>query len=285
MKLPRSMQYSIISNPHLVIKSEDSLLDIINKIFESSNDNNIQKEDEEFDYITFLEQIEFPSLTERKLSEFLDSFNFNAMTNALWSKFYLCFFKHFTVKEERFIGRHKINTSICDYDGDKSHSFEGILFNMMKQWGSDIEDKGIIKITSSSVSKQRAPKNVLDFSNNNLYFATVNDQNSWLKIDFINRRVRPNSYSIRTWNAPPGSSHLKSWVIEGSNTDIEWKILDEQNNVECLDNRNAENTFDMKQKIQECDSYRYIRLRQTGLNSHGLNQLFVNAFEIFGIIN
>mgnify|MGYP001060927428 CR=1 FL=1 len=92
MKLPRSVQYSIISNQHLVINSEDQLLDVVNYIFERNNGKGIQKEDEEFNYITFLE-IDFTSLTEQKLSEFLNTFNFNRMTNALWSKFYLCFFK------------------------------------------------------------------------------------------------------------------------------------------------------------------------------------------------
>lgn len=53
MKLPRSVQYSIISNQHLVINSEDQLLDVVNYIFERNNGKGIQKEDEEFNYITF----------------------------------------------------------------------------------------------------------------------------------------------------------------------------------------------------------------------------------------
>lgn len=109
----------------------------------------------------------------------------------------------------------------------------------MKYFGPDLEDKEIIKVTSSSISKQRVPKNILDFSNNGIYFASINEQNSWIKFDFINRKVRPNSYSIRTWNAPAGSSHLMNWIIEGSNDDLEWKILDEQKNVSCLDKGNA----------------------------------------------
>ena len=75
-----------------------------------------------------------------------------------------------------------------------------------------------------------------------------------------------------------------NWVLEGSNSDDEndWKILDSRNNDTSLDSSSAENTFKIKENIGASEYFRYIRIRQTGLNSRRSNKLVVNAIEFFG---
>lgn len=85
MKLPRSIQYKIISHPRLQIINEDSLFDIIYKIV------NRGYETEEYEDILFIEQIEFTSLSEPKLCEFINSLNLNQITSTLWQKLVECF--------------------------------------------------------------------------------------------------------------------------------------------------------------------------------------------------
>lgn len=63
LTLPKSIIYSIISNPKLIIESEDSLLDFINQVFTNTNDANT--EDDKFNNIfLFYENIEFSQLTD-----------------------------------------------------------------------------------------------------------------------------------------------------------------------------------------------------------------------------
>ena len=85
---------------------------------------------------------------------------------------------------------------------------------------------------------------------------------------------------------PKGNSHLKSWVIEGSNTNLEkdWLILDSRNNLDCFDTNKAEFTFDISKKIGYNESFRYLRLRQTDVNSRNTNQLILSALEYFGAL-
>lgn len=51
---------------------------------------------------------------------------------------------------------------------------------------------------------------------------------NWIQYDFINSKVRPTHYSIKT-AADPNSSP-RNWVIEGTNSSNNntWTILDEQ---------------------------------------------------------
>lgn len=140
-------------------------------------------------------------------------------------------------------------------------------------------------VTSSTFLKNHVPKKAVDFTNDVLFFSTSNtyENNSWLKIDFIGRKVRLNSYSIRLWRLSKGNSHLKNWVIEASNTDREndWKILDSRINENCLDHEYAANTFEIKTQPENDEYFRYIRLRQNGVNSRHDYQLVADSFEIF----
>lgn len=63
LKLPLEMQYSIISNPHLQIASEDSLLDTVMQIINGIDDNSLKSQDE-IEKVLFLEHIEFTSLSD-----------------------------------------------------------------------------------------------------------------------------------------------------------------------------------------------------------------------------
>lgn len=113
LKLPRKIQYMIISNRELLIESEDWLFDIISQIIESQSD--------EFNNILFLEQIEFTGLSEVKFEEFIDAFDFNEITGQLWLNLCKRFFLNSTKKElhkKHSIIKKKMleRIVICGYD-------------------------------------------------------------------------------------------------------------------------------------------------------------------------
>ena len=70
LKIPKNLLYSILNSQKLKLKNEDSLLDFINKLFEQP-----QEDDDESLKIEFFETIEFTSLSEDKMKEFLCDFN------------------------------------------------------------------------------------------------------------------------------------------------------------------------------------------------------------------
>ncbi|KAK8870903.1 hypothetical protein M9Y10_008815 [Tritrichomonas musculus] len=159
--------------------------------------------------------------------------------------------------------------------------FRGIIHQMTEECGGNVSDKGRVNVTSSSFLFGN-PKNAVDLDDNQTCFVSRNQTNSWLKYDFIYRKVRPSVYSIRSRNKPKGDHHPMNWVIEGSNTDSnDWTILDTRNNVTSLDDSCASQFF----SIQKADTfYRYIRIRQTGPNSANHNYLIISALEYFGSI-
>ena len=108
-------------------------------------------------------------------------------------------------------------------------------------------------------------KNVVDFDDIESRLCTNDEENSWLKYDFIKRKVHPTGYLITTRN-DFDMHHPRNWVIEGSNNDNDWIILDTRQNETSLNDIGITCTFNIKP--QECN-YRYLRIHQNGTNSSG----------------
>ena len=162
--------------------------------------------------------------------------------------------------------------------------FGGIINHLTKKFSGNVSEKGVCKITSSSVFDKYLPKNVVDYDNQNQrhVFSSLIEQDSWIKFDFVGRVVHPNAYSIRTTIHKRGDVHLKNWVIEGSNNDKSWKVLDSRKDESSFINPSSENTFNIS--MLDNEYYRYIRLRQNGPNFKGTGQLVMSKFELFGTI-
>lgn len=282
LQLPIKIQYLIISNPKLQIANEDSLLDtIIHIINEEDTDNST----EEIERVALLEHIEFTNLSEEKLREFLDIFDFNLMTNTLWKKFNECFFIHFNKKIGRVVNRNS-EKKVLEYDENQTGHFEGIIHYLTEKFGGNVVDKGVCDVTSSSAFRTFTPKNAVDFAKHASFSSGLKNNNQWLKIDFLDRKVHPTYYSIQTVGNKKDECHLKSWVLECSNTDKDddWKVLDTRNNDCSLNNSGAVKTFQIQTNLNDNESFRFLRLRQTGLNWKGTNQLAICYIEFFGTI-
>lgn len=55
-------------------------------------------------------------------------------------------------------------------------------------------------------------------------------------------------------------------------------------NSSCLNNSNVLNTFQIHEKLDENQYFRYLRIRQNGLNCAGTYQLSICSLEFFGTI-
>ena len=94
------------------------------------------------------------------------------------------------------------------------------------------------------------------------------------------KTVSLTKYSLKSDGG--GGWHLIQWVIEGSNDGRSWEELDSRNTQD-LNGRYITKTYDCQRKRSE--SYRYLRLRQTGNNSSGGDALRLSEIEFFGVLH
>lgn len=304
LQLPRKFLYLILTNEHLQLKNEDSLFSFIQKIFlnldeeEEEEELSDDEDDEKISIISFYETIEFSSLSESKFIEFIENFNSKRMTKLLWKKLYPCFYFNYPhiqktskerckeVSKERYLTKSRQ----IEYDGNEEHSFEGIIHQLTIESGGNVNDTETVKVTSTPTNgNDVASRFAVDFDDNEHYFQTKNEKKSWIKYDFLDSKVRPSHYTIRTRpTGGKGDNHPKNWVIEGSNTDQDddWKVLDERHDITILDDSNVTHTYDIQTEIKENESFRYLRLRQTGPNTQNGNYYFLtlSALEYFGVL-
>jgi hypothetical protein len=112
-------------------------------------------------------------------------------------------------------------------------------------------------------------------------FGSTRALNQWLCYEFKHGAVLPNGYSIRSqFNGSAGAFHPKSWAIEVSDSGSEWTAIDRRANNNELNDRNVTRYFSIGKELSE--PCHFIRLRQTGLNHAGNDELWLSSFEIFG---
>ena len=161
-------------------------------------------------------------------------------------------------------------------------SLDGIIAHLTRECGGNIHDKGIVEIGASSWYNDCEPKNAADFMTKS-WFCSGPRENSYIYYDFKERRVIPKGYSLKCAGQREGSNP-KSWVIEVSNDETKnvWKEIDRRDNIKELIGKYTSMNFKISHVPRE--SFRFLRLRQTGKNSDGNDQLKLVSLEIFGTL-
>lgn len=281
LRFSRSILYTIISNDHLKLESEDSLVDFINQIFESRSEN-----DNDIGINKFISCVDFSELSEEKLKTVLNRIDHKQMITELWVKICGCYGSNIQMKKQSTPNRYTFLRKNIDYNGDATKSFEGIIDYLTKISNGNVHDNGTIVATSSSVySNDYHPKFATDYNNHAKFFCTQNQPNSWICYDLKNRKIHPTFYTVRTRiDGDATHHHPMFWVIEGSNDNNDWKNLDTRNDIAILKLKNTVQTFKIQAQLSLNESFRYIRFRQTGLSSASYNYLNFSALEYFGFL-
>ena len=148
----------------------------------------------------------------------------------------------------------------------------------------NINDNGTIEITSNSIldPTKYHPKNLIEFDKNNGY-ASKDDGNAFVCFDFKDKSIQLSSYSIQSNSSGENYHHLKNWVVEVSNDNINWLEIDRHENCPQLNGQNIISNFEVRN--ENTDYYRFVKIRQTG-NSWAFwgnhNSLFFYSIEFFG---
>jgi hypothetical protein len=154
----------------------------------------------------------------------------------------------------------------------------GILSFLSREFGGNLHDQGIVIVSASSQNWSDCPARVIvDFNSSLKGFATNNELNSWICIEFKHHQIKPTHYSIRT-RTDINFHHPRSWIVEGLSVDGAWVTLDSQSGNSSLNNVNTVRTF----SIRNVCEVRSVRLRQTGLDSSNYNHLVLKSIEFFG---
>lgn len=258
----------IICNKHLQLDTENDLLEIINSLYLN---------DTKFSYL--YEYVDFINVEIESIKKFTKIFNINDMTNSTWSSI-------INRLEQPIINDKKCQRNKHTYRNIKhdqifieikneENKFDGIV-NYLRTH-SKINDE--IKITSSSGSYGLS--NIIKYDKTNTNFYTEDEKNSWICFDFKNYSIIPSDYIIRSFTQDV-NWHLKNWVLEGSNDQNKWTNLDEQKNNSFLNGSNFVHSFPISMKSEEQQSFKYIRIRQTGPNWCNNDRILINSIEFYG---
>jgi hypothetical protein len=160
---------------------------------------------------------------------------------------------------------------------------DGIISYLTKKHGGNVQEVGIVTISSKSVQSdgpELALKNVANLASGSC-FKSKKEPGQWVCWDFREMRVRPTRYTIRSW-------FLKSWVVEGSLDGSSWTEMDRQ-----TDNLDFDDDLGWKGKkwtpasfaVSKPAEFRVIRLTQTDEDHDGMDVLSLRAIEFFGTLS
>jgi hypothetical protein len=161
----------------------------------------------------------------------------------------------------------------------EGQEFGGILSHLRTECGGNVHEKGIVSITSSGeVPCAKRCWQVTDPDWRSWWY-TRNAPNSWIQFDFKERTIHLDHYTLKS---DTDRWFPLMWNIEASRDGKTWVTLDTRNTRE-LASRGAVKTFECNSPSSEF--FRYIRLRQTGKNGGGDDDLFLTAVDFFGAMS
>lgn len=268
-KFSKSVIGQIIDHPKLRVQSEDQLLEFINELY---------SKDQSFSYL--YDFVLFSNVTSNKIKDFLEIFDINNITQNIWRSLSFRIEQDINKLDKSICNRKRYyNTFLCPYSEQKI--FNGIINFLRTRSKSDFFNQ--INITSSSIWNESEQSNLIDvinYDDSTTDFCSNGDENPWICFDFKKNRIIPFNYTIRSHDGSETDHYPRSWVIECSNDNDEWTVIDEQNDCSFLKGSNLVHTFEVKNN--DLIEFRYIRMRITGHDWCNCTHLDINCIEFYG---
>jgi hypothetical protein len=147
--------------------------------------------------------------------------------------------------------------------------------------GGNIHARGIVNVTGSS-NAWLTPQNVVDFGSGIGWGSQGHHLGAWLQFDFKEKRIMLSAYTLKTYNGGGySSSHMKSWVVLGSNdNENSWSVIDERR---CCDLLNGDDRFHTW-RVMPTKPYKTIRIKQTAESHWNTASMWLNSVEFFGTL-
>jgi hypothetical protein len=102
---------------------------------------------------------------------------------------------------------------------------------------------------------------------------------SWFMLDLLNRVMCPNKFIWRQKSDSSGNA-VRNFVLEGSNNAAAWNTMYQLTNGPSM----AANAWATADFPEPSIAYRYLRIRQTGLDNSSANQHHIAEMEFYGTL-
>ena len=262
---------SIFNNPKLKLESEDQLIRIINRLYLNNST-----------FSELYEYVDFANVDETTIDAFASIFDHNDLTTGTWTNLLYRLKHEININKDEFSTRTIKQPKRKPTKGNEisfnDNEFDGIFNHLRKD--SNIEEE--VNITRSSNGYGSPLNELVEYDTQSYGSYTKNLSNEWFCFELKKHQIIPTYYSIKTnWQGQNGI-HPRSWVIEASNDNSNWDIIDEQNDCSYLNGSYFSHSFPIKNTKQT--EYKFIRMKLTGPNWSYTNYFYISKFEIFGTL-
>ena len=259
----------IISNDQLKLHNEEELFDIVLQLYFKSKE-----------YSTLFSYVNFKNLPTESIQKFIKNFDVNDINTYIWKK--VCSRLEGNILNKSTKTHQKSYKNISTERKEKHQTH--ILKYLSEKCQGNVHIKNVVNITSSSeypfdFSQIFQVENVAN-EMQEMNFFSDNIDNSWIKFDFKQRKVLLDHYILKSPNWSENSDYLKSWVLEVSDDDCNYKEIDRHENCWFLNGHLKSAKF----QVSHSTPQRFVRLRQIGPNWKGNNFLSLNFIEFSGIL-
>jgi hypothetical protein len=157
---------------------------------------------------------------------------------------------------------------------------EGLFQRLNRENHGNVHELGIVQIEGNHYDDEERFKvgGILEQGWRD-HWESKNEPNSFVRFDFTGTggKIQLYKYEIQTWNNKTG--HMVQWVVEGSDDASIWTELDRRAAITQLCHPSNRCCFNCTDRDKQ---FWFIRIRQTGLNSGGMNILNLSGIEFYG---
>jgi hypothetical protein len=195
---------AILSDPGLVVKSEDDLYAMVSSRFEDDDS-----------FCELLAHIQFEYLSVSAIGQFVQNVPFDSLNARIWERIGL------RLRLPVSSGRNsRVRDAGAPPQLHLDADFSGIIAGLTSECGGNVHDKGIVTVSASSI-REGAPSNVVDFSNEN-GLSTRHTRAPWIMFDFKDRMVKLNEISLLLANRNPTFGCADRFFLEVSRDGSNW---------------------------------------------------------------
>ena len=265
-RLPIEIIAEMMNEETLKIDDEDSLLNFIIELY--------LKDDK---YSILFEYVKFQNLTEEGLTRFIEVFSIEDINSSIWKSICERLLEKVTPSN-----KERYNVKCKEFKHQANNEFHGIMRYLTDETNGNIHENGTIEITSNSIVNDDMsyhPKSAVDYQKDNFYFSKDDLEDATVCFDFKDKSIQLSEYTIKTFNGGENHDHLRNWVVEVSNDNEKWEIVDRHENDSTLRGRNIIATFKAK---ETSNFYRFVRIRQTGKSWNDSYYFIFYFIEFYG---
>ena len=269
----------ILKNDKIKVEKEDIIWEFVKERIKNQSEMNIKNKR---DKSMLLGIIECKHLNKESFKEYIDMIEEEDIQNEsiIFRKIREILINNLDNLHLEEDLKRKMKDNIMNINHQEGKNFEGIINHFQNQSEKRILEQGIISITASSVNDSCGPEHLIEYDSNSYYYSN-NNAGNWIEINFKEKKVKINGYSLRTYGYGYNGYNLKNWVIEGSKDKNQWIEIDKKENNFDLNGSSFEHHFPISKST---DAFQYIRLRSIGLNHYGNNHIILTKLELYGEI-